>query len=153
TLPVDIGGSSDTGVALFNPGSSTITLTLRLLDASGGIVGTTQVTLGPRAHLARFASQFFGATSLRGSLALSSSGGTFSALTLRQYQAPLTYTTLPAVSGTARGTVVAGAFLAKTRTGVGATSDTTVDESLAAGLRISGTVQGSNFPTLVLARA
>ncbi len=176
TLPVDVSASTDTGIAFYNPGNTTITLTIRLLDASGATVATTQLTLVAHGHAAQFATQFFPGqtsfhgssaaascklglcpgktgleTSFRGSIAVTAAGGGVSAITLRQNASPLTYTTLPVASGVAPVKPPAAAvLLSKTRTGLTLTADTTLDETLSAGFKISGTI---NVSGLVWARA
>ena len=106
TLPVDITGTFNTGVAFFNPGDAPITLTLRLLDAGGTIVSTTtRPPLGPKNHLAVFVDQLFpGTSNFRGSLSISARGG-IAATTLRQNSTDpdhVSYTTLPAIPGTTK---------------------------------------------------
>ncbi len=118
TLPVDITGSYNTGVALFNPGSSTVPVTLKLLDAKGVIMGTTQRTLPVLNHIASFADEFFpGTTGFRGSLAITAVGNV-AASTLRQYASGATYTTLPIVAGTATGTMPATPLLPQAMTDI-----------------------------------
>lgn len=155
TLPVDIGGGLDTGVAFFNPGLSAINLAFTLFGEGGVSVGTAQLSLGPRNHVARFVSELFaGQSNFRGSMAVSSAASGVSAITLRQKETPLNYTTLPVTTGMKHGeTPAAGALLSKTRTGVTATSDTTVSDTLPAGFKLSGSIQGSGMPMAVLARA
>jgi hypothetical protein len=104
TLPVDITDSFDTGVAFFNPGSSPITLTLKLLDWSGALAGSSAtINLAGKQHAASFVSQIFAGTDIfRGSVAISATGGVAS-LTLRQNSSILSYTTLDVVSGAASG--------------------------------------------------
>jgi hypothetical protein len=104
TLPVDITDSFDTGVAFFNPGSSPITLTLKLLDWTGAEARTSAtISLGGKQHSASFVSQIFTGTDVfRGSVAISATAGVAS-LTLRQNSSILSYTTLDVVSGAASG--------------------------------------------------
>jgi hypothetical protein len=101
TLPVDITGNFDTGVAFFNPGSSPAILSLRLLGANGAQIGSAAtISLAGKEHSARFISQIFpGTANFRGSVAVSSAAAV-AALTLRQNSAPLSFTTLPVASGT-----------------------------------------------------
>jgi hypothetical protein len=103
TLPVDITGNFDTGVAFFNPGSSSTTLTFRLLDSGGATVGSSATrSLSAKGHLAIFVSQLFpGTSNFRGSLAVTSTSGV-AAMTLRMNSSPLSFTTLPVGSGTAK---------------------------------------------------
>jgi len=102
TLPVDITGNYNTGVAFFSPGGAA--LTFRLLDANGMHVGSSATrNLKVKGHLAEFVTELFaGTNNFRGSLAVSSTSAV-AALTLRQNSAPLSYTTLPVASGTASG--------------------------------------------------
>ncbi len=101
TLPVDITGQFDTGVAFYNPGVSTATLSFRLLGANGAQVGSTgRIDLASGRHSASFVSQIVtGTAGFKGSVAVSSTMGV-AALTLRQNSSPLSYTTLPVASGT-----------------------------------------------------
>jgi hypothetical protein len=162
TLPVDIGGGLDTGVAFFNPGLSAINMTLTLVNDSGASAGmaesissTAPLSLGPRTHTARFVSELFpGQSNFRGSLAISSAGGGVSAVTLRQKDVPLNYTTLPSATGMKHfSTPTSGTLLPKTRTGITATSDTTVSDTLPPGFKLSGSIQGSSMAIMVMARA
>jgi hypothetical protein len=154
TLPVDITGSFDTGVAFFNPGSSSLTMTLRLMDANGANVGTSaSVPLAAKNHTAKFVSQLFpGTSNFRGSVAISAPGGV-AALTLRQNSSPLSYTTLPVASGTSKGTTQAAPLLSQTQTGVNLTSSQVINQMLPAGYRLSGTISGSGKPNLIVAQS
>jgi Beta-propeller repeat len=103
TLPVEVNGNLDTGVALFNPGSTTASIGVRLLDAGGKVVNTTSLLLAARSHIAPFVTQLFpGTLNLRGTLAVNASAAV-AALALRQNANPLFYTTLPVTAGSARG--------------------------------------------------
>lgn len=83
-LFIDYSSSSDSGMALVNPGSNPITLSLVARDQSGIAVSTSLLTLGPRGHVAKFVSQlglnlpnpFLGTLTL-------SSGSPFAAVNLR----------------------------------------------------------------------
>src|SRR5262245_61928456 len=107
-LPVDTTGAFNTGVALFNSGATTASLTLRLLDAGGTQVATANLTLHAGGHVARYVSgagQLFPSISnFRGTLAVTSSAPV-SAVTLRQNDSPLSYTSLPVVSRSSTKTV------------------------------------------------
>lgn len=99
TLPVDITGNFDTAVALFNPGNSQVNIVLRLLDTAGHVVGSNNsISLQPQKHTAAYISQYFAKSNFRGTLAVSAPGGVVP-LTLRQNSAPLSFTTLPVVTG------------------------------------------------------
>ncbi len=155
TLPVDITGSFDTGVAFYNPGGNSITLTLRLFDDSGELVDSSTQMLSPKSHLATFVDNLFPETSdFIGSLAVSASGGV-AATTLRQYASGATYTTLPTASGTSAGRAVA-LFLSKTVTGIDVTSSTpeaNVNATLTRGIVLSGAVRGAGQAFEVIASA
>ncbi len=100
TIPADVTGTFDTGVAFFNPSSSSATLALRLIDGDGKVVGRSTLTLPGNNHTATFVSGLFPSTAdFRGSLAVDASVA-IAALTLRQNSNPLSYTTLPVVKGT-----------------------------------------------------
>ncbi len=155
TIPVDIGSGYDTGVAFFNPGTAATTLSLNLFDSEGVAAGTTQLGLGVKNHTATFVSQLFaGKTLFRGSLAIVSSAGGIAAITLRQNSNPLSYTTLPVTSGTAQGggSPTGSPLLPKEKSGVTAVGDLTVNETLNAGFKLSGTVKGAAITSLVSAR-
>ena len=153
TIPVDVTGTFDTAIAFFNRNSAPTTLSLKLLDSAGVILGTSSFTLGGKAHRASFVTQLFpGTTNLRGTLTVSASPGV-TALTLRQNSPPLSYTTLPAVRGAADGIAQTLTLLPQTLTGINATNDTTANVTLPAGFRLTGTITGSGAPELVNATA
>jgi hypothetical protein len=141
TLPADITGNFDTGIAFFGPSGAT--LTFRLLSANGTLVGSSATrNLAVKGHLAEFVSQIFpGTSNFRGSLAITATSGV-AALTLRQNSSPLSYTTLPVGSGTATGKTPAAALLSKTETGITATSNVILNEVLPSGFKLTGTVSG-----------
>ncbi len=143
TLPADLTGNFDTGVAFFNPNASSVTVTLRFMNTNGENNGLTpQVTLPAKGHSAAFVSQFFpGLGSVQGTVAISSTSA-IAAVTLRQNSDPFGFTTLPVVSGTAPGTTATKTLLSQTQTGVSATSNTTVDKTLPSGFKLSGTISG-----------
>jgi hypothetical protein len=158
TLPVDITGTFDTGVAFFKPGSGGATLTFRLLDAAGAPAGGTAMrNVSGNGHLGIFVSELFpGIGSFRGSLAVSSSAGV-AALTLRQNSAPLSYTTLPVVLGTSSGKASPGtgpsgkALLSVIELGKDVTSNLVLDEKLPSGFKLTGTVSGPGQGKIVTA--
>lgn len=152
TLPVDITGLSDTGVAFYNPQSSSVTLTFKLLDASGVLMGTTTRPIPAKGHLAGFVDNPFfpGTSNFRGSMAVSSPAGVSSTV-LRQYNYGANYTTLPTVSGTATGKVAVAPLLSKTVTGVNPPSRN--DATLQPGLILSGTVSGAGKAQTIFASA
>ncbi|HEY2934679.1 MAG TPA: hypothetical protein VGK99_23345 [Acidobacteriota bacterium] len=100
-LPVDATGTFNTGLALFNPGTGTATILLRLINASGQETARITITLAAGAHIAKFvagAGEFFPSVSnFRGTLAVSSNVP-IAAVTLRQNSNPITFTTLPVVA-------------------------------------------------------
>jgi len=156
TLPVDITGTYDTGVAFFNPGNTSTTLTLKLLDANGVLASSMTQPLAAKNHLATFVDNLFpGTSNFRGSLAISAAAGV-SATTLRQNSVSpsyVTYTTLPTASGTATGKTAAAPLLSKTETGIDATSNLTMNETLPPGFKLSGTISGPGKGTAVVASA
>jgi hypothetical protein len=154
TLPVDLTGTFDTGVAFFNPGTASVTMTFRFMNVSGeNSSQSPTITLGPKEHTAQFVSQLFpGLSNVQGSLAISATGG-IAALTLRQNSTPYGLTTLPVASGTATGTSAAKVLLSQVQTGVSATSNVTVNKTLPPGLRLSGIIQGGGFGFLVTAQS
>jgi hypothetical protein len=155
TLPADVTGAFDTGIAFFVPGTSSVTLTMKLLDTSGTVVSTAQPLVLPgKTHSAKFVTQLFpGTSNFQGSIAITATGPV-SALTLRQHSGPLSYTTLPVGSGASNGTQPqSGPLLSQTRNGVNVTSDSTLDVSLPGGFKISGNISGATLPARVVARS
>ncbi len=154
TLPVDITGAFDTGVAFFNPGNTSVTLTLKLLDATGTIIGVKTQSLAPNNHLAVFVDQLFpGTASFRGSLAITASGPVAST-TLRQYSPSpslITYTTLPNSAGTATGKTASPVLVSKTDSGIAATGNVVRNVTLPSGFKLTGTVTGTAFTIYVQA--
>jgi hypothetical protein len=155
TLPVDINRPvSDTGVAFYNPGSFDSTLTFRLLDANGSSVGPIVSTpLEKKHHIAVFVSQLFaGANNFRGTITVTATVGV-AALTLRQNDLPLAFTTLPVASGIAGSKVPTAALQVKTDTGITATGNVTLNESLPTGYKLTGTMIGPGQGIVVVAIA
>ncbi len=145
SLPVDMTGGLDTGVAFFNSGLTGSELLLTFMPE--GIrpqadPETEVVLLQPRAHIARFVSEFF-APGRRGMLAVRA-GNPVSALTLRQNLTPLSFTTLPVSGGTPDDEHDVTGILAATRTGVDVTTDRVLDQTLEIGFRISGRLNTAN---------
>ena len=153
TLPVDITDSFDTGIAFFNPGATAVKVTIRIMDSTGLIVGPdATISLAAKNHTAKFVSEIFPwLSNFRGSLAISAPSGV-SAVTLRQNATPLSYTTLPAVSGTSHGMAAPAPLLAKTATGIVATTNVTVDQTLDGGFRIMGKINGPGWPAGIQAQ-
>ncbi len=154
TLPVDVTGSFDTGVAFFNPGSTVLTLAFKLMDANGILVNSITRSLSSKSHLATFVDNLFaGVKNFRGSLAVSSTGSV-AATTLRQYASGATYTTLPTASGTATGRSQATPLLTTTVAGLNAIAgdpDIALNEALLPGSVISGTITGAGRGLLAMA--
>ena len=152
TFPVDNTDNHDGGVAFFNPGGAATTLTLQLLDANGlpvAAVAAAALTLQAKNHAALFVSEIFPETRrFRGSVAILAPGGV-ATLALRQNDAPLSYTTLPVTFGTSKGSPL---LLSRTRTGISATTDVTVNETLPAGFLLSGTISGPGKASQVIAK-
>ncbi|MBI4455334.1 MAG: carboxypeptidase regulatory-like domain-containing protein [Acidobacteria bacterium] len=97
-IAVDTTGTFNTGLALFNFGSDTASIRLRIIDTSGLERDSVPLALGRGGHVAKFVSEFFPAvTNFRGTLVVSSTMPV-AALTLRQNSSPLSFTTLPVVS-------------------------------------------------------
>jgi len=157
TLPVDISASFDTGVAFFNAENAATVITVRLLNSTGQVVATADPTnLAAKSQTAQFVSELFpGHGTFQGSLSITATGQV-SAITLRQNSSPISYTTLPVTEGayTSGGTATGTKLLAKSQTGVTATSNTTVNAALQTGSQLSGTVSGDvTMANLVVATA
>ena len=99
-LPVDTTGLFNTGLALFNPGTSRAAISLVLRDTAGQPLGQANLDLDAGAHIPRFVAgsgQLFpAAVNVRGTLLVRSSTPV-AALGLRQHEPPLSYTSLPVV--------------------------------------------------------
>ncbi len=99
-LPVDTTGLFNTGLALFNPGTGSASITAELRDTDGQTVASANIDLAGKAHVAQFvagANQLFpSVAAFQGTLRVQSSAPV-SALVLRQNEAPLSYTSLPVV--------------------------------------------------------
>lgn len=107
TFPVQVSRTLDTGIALYNPSSSAVILSLRLLDWDGAVVSSTQLTLPPKNHVARLASELFRITTdIGGSIAVTGTDK-IAALVLRQNTSAGTpaYTNLPVTSGASQLTL------------------------------------------------
>lgn len=145
TLPVDVHGSFDTGIAFYNPGSSTVTLSFKLLDTNGVVLNTGSQPLVSKGHLATFVDNLFpGTGNFDGSLAVSTDG-VVAATSLRQYASGVTYTTLPTTSGVSAGKAFITLTLPKTLTGITARSsdpEVVLSQSLTQGYGLAGTVVG-----------
>jgi hypothetical protein len=154
TLPVDIAGNFDTALALFYPnGSAGASVTFRLLDSSGAQVGTDVTKdMSAQPHLALFVDQIFPDIDFQGTLAVTSTTGV-SAMTLLYNSSPLSYTTLPAVSGAYLAAAPAQTLLSKTETGITATSNVVQNETLPSGFTLTGTVSGPGQAASVIASA
>jgi hypothetical protein len=94
-LPVFEKDGFGTGVALVNPGDTTLTVTLTLRDSSGAATGTTVLSLGSSQQTARFVSELFpGISNFEGMLEITALRS-LAALALRQNLASGTFSTLP----------------------------------------------------------
>jgi hypothetical protein len=152
TLPVDITGNFDTGVAFFGPNN--MTLTFQLLDKDGAKQGSPATrNLSATGHLAIFISEIFpGTSNFQGSVAITAPQQV-AALTLRENRNPHSYTTLPVVSGVASGKAPVAALLAKIEAAVNATANITLNETLLPGFKLTGQVSGPGTASSVVASA
>jgi hypothetical protein len=150
TLPIDsrvsLDGSattSDTGIAFFNPGTSSVSFNPKFLDADGIVsTSTTTVSLPAKGHEAYFFNQLFPLLgNIQGSIAVAGLSNGVSAMTLRLNMVPFSMTTLPVVSGVAPGLSypTTGAPVRKTLAGAIATDNTTVDAKLPIGYPLTFT--------------
>ena len=158
TLPVDVTGSFNTGVAFFNPNSGPTTITMKLLGQNGTVVSTAApLTLPAKNQTAQYVTQLFPGTSeFRGSVSITATGGTVAALTLRQHAGPLSYTTLPVAQGASQGSGTqpsSSILLWKQVTGYNGTSDSTLNQTLQNGFKITGTISGSGKGQTIVARS
>jgi hypothetical protein len=151
TLPVDVTGKFDTGVAFLNTSSTTVQLTLTLLNENGEVLqGSKKIPLPGMNHTAKFVSELFpGTANFRGSLVVS--GASVVALTLRQNSLPLSYTTLPVRQGVSHGKILP--LLTQTKTGIAATGDVVVNATLAAGFKLAGRIDGPGYLAQVAAQS
>ena len=155
TVPVDVTGQFETGVAFLNPAANSVSVTLKLLGANGVIVNSVNRTLPANNHLAIFVHELFpGIANFRGSLAISATAG-IAAIALRQCGAAASFTTLPIASGVTAGNAQVAPYLTQTITGVTAVPgdpDVALSTTLAAGSVLSGTISGAGRPFTVVAR-
>ena len=102
-IPVDATAGFDTGVSLYNPGKVAATVTLKLLDSTGQPAGSTNLTVAPQGHVARFVATdlFPGIGDFRGSLDVASAAK-LAAIAVRRNGAQQTYTLSSAVSSLSR---------------------------------------------------
>jgi hypothetical protein len=143
SIPVDSTGDADTGLALFNPGSASVSVTVRLLDAEGQRIEEAVLQPLPAGgHRALLVRPTFENRQLRGSLSITANGK-LAAMTVRMNTQPLSYTTLPRASGAFSGVIMVPPFLASGQGAVDATGGATVNGALPFGLRLSGTVTGA----------
>ncbi len=110
-IPVDMVGF-DTGLALFNPGTTDASLDLTLLNENGGQVGQmTGYALNAGNHVSHFVTGAAGTSEFftdvpsftRGTLVVTSDEPV-AALTVRQHISPLSFTTLPVIDETSSDT-------------------------------------------------
>ena len=108
-LPVDTTGLFNTGLALFNPGTITASITMILSDTTGKQVASTVVPLAGGHHTAAFIAgteQFFPSiTHMQGTLVVQCTSS-IAAMVLRQNGAPLSFTSLPVVPTTSTKTAL-----------------------------------------------
>ena len=154
TLPAEIGGDLDTGVAFFNPAATPVTIRVRLVDVTGlELARTAPLVLSPGGQKAAFVSELFpGRTEFKGTLGIECSGGV-AAVTLRQNATPLSYTTLPVTQGFSPQTVPPASKLAlldNGRTNVDVSSKTGLDVTLTEGYKVTGTLRSQGTPTPVI---
>jgi hypothetical protein len=146
TLPVNYTANSSNGVAFFNPHGTSASINVWLIDESGASVTGigTPILLPAWSQSAKLVSELFpGKTSFRGSMGISvTQGDGVAAVTLLTNNNPLSYTTLPVVEGSFLVSS-SGSLLDLEKTGIGATSNTTVNATLPGGFKISGTIGGS----------
>jgi hypothetical protein len=94
---VDTVGGYNIGVAYANPGTAAATVTLSLMNSSGGLVATSTQTLGPGNHRAAFVSEMFpGSPPMVGTLQITSATPLV-AIALRFDPTFSVFTTLPPV--------------------------------------------------------
>lgn len=156
TLPVDLTGAFNTGVAFFNNNPSPADIQAAFVDGSGVIQQSDEsriepFTLGAGEHLSRFVTELAaGLGEARGSLVVTANAPV-SALPLRQGTAPLILTTLPVQEGVFSESGDAIRALPKTVAGIDLTSDVVLNQTLTGGFSLSGTVLLPN-PISALAR-
>jgi hypothetical protein len=156
TLPVDINATSDTAIALFNAGSDTASLTFQRRDheASGNLFGVSVIRdLPAGSHLPIFISEIFpGAGNWIGTVEVTATSGV-AAMVLRMNHAPLSYTTLPVAPGSRTSDThdTSSTWLPKTDSIATVTSNVVLDETIASGYKLTGTVRGPGTATYVYA--
>jgi hypothetical protein len=143
---------SDTGIALFNPTSSDITLNPIFLDQDGLSTTANAITLPAHGHYANFFGSIFPDMGvIQGSFNLSGLASGISVMTLRMNLSPFSMTSLPVIDGATAGFTNPSTGAGGTRTGVilpnvaVTANTTTINRSLMWGYGLTVTTAG--FPT------
>jgi hypothetical protein len=137
TVTVPAANCSNTGVALFNTGTSTAWVSVILLDEDGcDLRASILLSIPARGHYAGFVSGIFkGLSDFKGSVIFAATQP-LAAVTLRQNPSPLSYTTLPIAAG--RSTGKSRALLAAQIAGIEAGAGQTANLILPSGFELSG---------------
>jgi len=152
TLPIDSKiPLSDTGVALYNPTSESLTFSPVYLDQDGLSTTTNAITLSAHGHYSDYFSNIFpnqGVT--QGTFVVSGLSSAISAMTIRLNNDPYNMTSLPVLEGATAGFQYSTAAVGGTATGViypniAVSADTTFNKQInwGYGVRINST----GFPT------
>jgi hypothetical protein len=99
TMPIEVAGVLDTGIAFQEINGLGASLNIQLVDENGAIVGSSvKMDLPAKGHLAKMVSELFPKISnFKGSITVSSTAEV-AALTLRINSTPLSLTSLPVIS-------------------------------------------------------
>jgi hypothetical protein len=145
TLPVDSKATADTGIALFNPGTASVTFTPKFLDTVGiSTAAPSPITLPAKGHYANFFANIFpNMGSVQGSLTISAPTA-ISALTMRENLSPFGMTSLPVIEGATAGYVLptTGTAAPAIVTSIPAAANATVNKTLNLGYKVSYAITG-----------
>lgn len=90
-------GTVNTGVAVLNPGSDQVAITMELKNQAGDILGTAEIELGGMASTARFIDQLFpevDTEGFQGTVCVKAQGGSVAVVAIEQGSTPGEFTTL-----------------------------------------------------------
>jgi hypothetical protein len=151
TLPIDSRTpDADTGIAIFNPGTTDISVTPNFLDEDGIVTpAATAIPVKANGHYQGFFGEIFpGLGNIQGSLTISSSTP-ISVITMRENLSPtFSMTSLPVVEGVTPGFVLPTSGAGGTATGVIVNNITAsadvpnINRKVGWGLKVTPTISG-----------
>jgi len=152
TLPIDSNlPDADTGIAIFNPGTASVTVTPVFMDTAGITTpAAAPITIAAKGHTAAFFGEMFpGMGNIQGSLAVTAPTSV-AAVTMRENLKPsFSMTSLPVIQGMTAGITLptTGYPMAKTQKGIAATADATFNAKVPFGhlITLAPTVTGGTL--------